>query len=170
MRLNRYHKQAFVDAVIQDVPTVDYDEQAQKLVRDAYFQEMPPEVKLIYENREMRDWLAINHVYMPRNLNCFYTYHRGPSSVPPRKIEEQLEELAQLKHDQKDKMRALRQKLDDLINSVSTRKQALELMPEFEKYLPKETDGTGVTNLPAIHNTVAELVRMGWPKGEEKAA
>lgn len=170
MRLNRYHKQAFVDAVIQDVPTVDYDAQAQTLVRDAYFQEMPPEVKVVYENKEMRGWLAMNHVYMPRDLNSFYTYHRGLSSVPPREIEERLEELAQLKHDQKAKMQALRQKLDGLINSVSTLKQALERMPEFEKYLPKETENTGVSNLPAIHNTVAELVLMGWPKDQEKAA
>lgn len=169
MRLNKHHKQAFVIAVVQDIPTVDYDEQAQKLVRDALFQKMPLEIQVIYENKKLREWLVTNHIRMPGSLSSLWTQHVG-SHNPPAEINDQLEELARLKQEQTAKVRVIAQKVGGLINSVSTRKQALELMPEFEKYLPKETGSTGVTNLPAIQNTVAELVHMGWPKGEEKVA
>ena len=40
---------------------------------------------------------------------------------------------------------------------------------EFEKYLPKDTTSTGVSNLPAVCNLVAELVKAGWPKEKESA-
>lgn len=33
MRLNKYHKDAFVESVLQDLPSTDYDEIAQKLAQ-----------------------------------------------------------------------------------------------------------------------------------------
>lgn len=37
-------------------------------------------------------------------------------------------------------------------------------MPEAEKYLPKEAKSS--TNVPAVANVVADLVKAGWPKGK----
>lgn len=49
MRLTKFDREAFVRAVIQDVPQIDYVAQAQKLLTDAAVASMPPKVRpLLY--------------------------------------------------------------------------------------------------------------------------
>jgi hypothetical protein len=38
-------------------------------------------------------------------------------------------------------------------------------LPEFEKYFPAE-DAPISKNLPALANMVADLTKLGWPKGK----
>lgn len=167
MRLNKYHKDAFVEAVLQDLPATDYDEIAQKLVRDAIVERMPAKVRAVYDDKDVRHWLRNEWTPMPGSLQNFYCVSGSNIGEVPGELKERLIELSQLKREQTSKKDAFGHKIRAAIDSCQTRKQALELLPEFEKYLPKDTTGTGVSNLPAICNLVAELVQAGWPKDKD---
>lgn len=169
MRLNKYHKDAFVKAVLQDFPATDYDEVAQKLVRDAMVERMPAKVRAVYDDKDVRHWLRNEWMSMPGSLQNFYCVTGSNNGEVPGELKERLLELSQLKREQTSKKDAFGHKIRAAIDSCQTRKQALELLPEFEKYLPKDTTGTGVSNLPAICNLVAELVQAGWPKDKDAA-
>lgn len=169
MRLNKYHKGAFVEAVLQDLPATDYDEIAQKLVRDAMVERMPAKVRAVYDDKDVRHWLRNERMSMPGSLQNFYCVTGSNNGEVPGELKERLLELSQLKREQTSKKDAFGQKIRAAIDSCQTRKQALELLPEFEKYLPKDTTSTGVSNLPVINNLVAELVQAGWPKDKDAA-
>lgn len=169
MRLNKYHKDAFVEAVLQDLPATDYDEIAQKLVRDAIVERMPAKVRAVYDDKDVRHWLRNEWMSMPGSLQNFYCVTGSNNGEVPGELKERLLELSQLKREQTSKKNAFGHKIRAAIDSCQTRKQALELLPEFEKYLPKDTTSTGVSNLPAICNLVAELVQAGWPKDKDAA-
>lgn len=169
MRLNKYHKDAFVEGVLQDLPATDYDEVAQKLVRDAIVERMPAKVRAVYDDKDVRHWLRNERMLMPGSLQSFYCVTGSNNGEVPGELKERLLELSQLKREQTSKKYAFGQKIRAAIDSCQTRKQALELLPEFEKYLPKNTTGTGVSNLPAICNLVAELVQAVWPKDKDAA-
>ena len=167
MRLNKYHKDAFVEAVLQDLPATDYDEIAQKLVRDAIVERMPAKVRAVYDDKDVRHWLRNEWVLMPGSLQNFYCVTGSNNGEVPGELKDRLLELSQLKREQTSKKDAFGHKIRAAIDSCQTRKQALELLPEFEKYLPKDTTSTGVSNLPVINNLVAELVQAGWPKDKD---
>lgn len=170
MRLNKHHKDAFVEAVLQDLPSTDYDEIAQKLVREAVIEKMPAKVRAVYDDKEVRHWLRNEWIGLPGSLQNFYCVSDSNSGSPPEELKERLQNLNETKREQIRTQDAFRQKIRAAIDSCQTRKQALELMPEFEKYLPKDTTKTGVSNLPVINNLVAELVKAGWPKDAEQPA
>lgn len=170
MRLNKYHKDAFVEAVLQDLPTVDYDEIAQKLVREAVIEKMPAKVRAVYDDKDVRHWLQKEWIGMPGSLQNFYCVSDSTSGNTPDALKGRLDELNAAKREQVRTQEAFRQKIRAAIDSCQTRKQALELMPEFEKYLPKDTTKTGISNFPVINNLVAELVQAGWPKDAEQPA
>jgi len=167
MRLNKYHKGAFVEAVLQDLPATDYDEIAQKLVRDAMVERMPAKVRAVYDDKDVRHWLRNEWMSMPGSLQNFYCVTGSNNGEVPGELKERLLELSQLKREQTSKKDAFGHKIRAAIVSCQTRKQALELLLEFEKYLPKDTTSTGVSNLPVINNLVAELVQAGWPKDKD---
>lgn len=167
MRLNKYHKDAFVEGVLQDLPATDYDEVAQKLVRDAMVERMPAKVRAVYDDKDVRHWLRNEWMSMPGSLQNFYCVNGSNMGEVPGELKERLLELSQLKREQTSKKDAFGHKIRAAIDSCQTRKQALELLPEFEKYLPKDTTSTGVSNLPVICNLVAELVQAGWPKDKD---
>lgn len=169
MRLNKYHKSAFVKAVLQDLPTTDYDEIAQKLVRESMIERLPAKVRAVYDDKDVRHWLRNECLSMPGSLQNFYCVTGSISWLPSDELKERLLELSQLKREQTSKKDAFSHKIRAAIDSCQTRKQALERLPEFEKYLPKDTTGTGVSNLPVINNLVAELVQAGWPKDKDAA-
>lgn len=169
MRLNKYHKDAFVESVLQDLPSTDYDEIAQKLVRNAMIERMPAKVRAVYDDKDVRHWLRNEWMSMSGSLQNFYCVADSNLGEVSGELKERLLELSQLKREQTSKKDAFGQKIRAAIDSCQTRKQALELLPEFEKYLPKDTTGTGVSNLPAICNLVAELVQAGWPKNKDAA-
>ena len=164
MRLNKYHKDAFVEAVLQDLPSTDYDEIAQKLVRESFVEKMPAKVRAVYDDKDIRHWLANTWIPMPGSLGNFYCIADSNPGEISDAIKDQLIEISKAKREQIEKRNAFKSKLEAVIGSCQTRKQALGLLPEFEQYLPKDTTSTGVSNLPAVCNLVAELVQAGWPK------
>jgi len=146
-----------------DVPKVDYDEQALKLISDWETATMPAAIKRVIE--ECPDWIERQHLYTPGQLNNATAYAQKSGyhiryAFP--ELWSQLEDLADAKQEQCNRRHDLESKLTSTINGCSTLKQALELMPEFEKYLPSEEAKTA--SLPMVSGMVAELMAAGWPK------
>lgn len=174
MRLTKSDKEAFVRAVIDDVPQIDYDELTRELVMKTLVSKLPQPVLTAYKHDP--SWIKVTHITMPYPLR----YVRGPtlddsySETTSRKllgeeVFEQLVEYSEKKKEQEDRIDTLRAEVTGLINSCQTRKTALVKLPEFEKYLPADRESNGTANLP-VANVVAGLVKAGWPKGERKAA
>lgn len=167
MRLTKVHKQAFVKAVMDDLPSIDYNEQAKQLVEEYFAAKCPADI--VAFNKKHPGLLNARRVDAPYPLNGVYTPFALEASYNTESAHPALwKKLVLLAEDaraQVEKARSLREKVRGLIEACSTRKQAAERMPEFEKYLPAE-ETAPLANLP-VSNVVAELVSAGWPKGTE---
>lgn len=166
MKLTKSDREAFVAAVMNDVPKIDYDERAQKLATELLLESYPAAIQKVYADKELRTYLQNSYIGMPDCLSSFY----GPSTESKSfYTDERLKAIAEEAQAQSQARRTLRESLTGIIGACSTLKQAQERLPEFEKYLPTDRGGSGLTNLPAISNVVAELTKAGWPKGQERA-
>lgn len=166
MRLTQFDKTAFVRAVLDDVPEVDYSEQARKLAMKHLIGRMPGIVQQAY--KEHPEWIKTAHVGLPSNLQAFHGPALGYVSYGtfPDELKEQLAELSGAAKAQSSVRNTLENKVTGLINSVTTLKAALKNFPEFAKYLPADRDAAGTANLPAA-NVIADLINAGWPKDKK---
>lgn len=166
MRLTNTIRKAFIASVMNDVPQIDYQEQWRKVVTEACVAEAPKEVQTLWNNPDTRTW-----------MNDRYIWGCGTSvSIPastgrpgvPASVKEQakaIEDQYDAQYDAQGTVRyELSTKLDGIAYSCRTRKALVEMLPEFEKYLPTENQPT--KNLP-VANVVSEFVKAGWPKGKE---
>lgn len=170
MRLTKTDKEAFVRAVLDDVPSHDFDEMAQLLVIGYFKKVLPKNVLAVLEDKETRDYIGSNYVGMPGCLCYFYSRYcpvgwQGWAQFP-EDVSIRLNELATFKKEQTAKFGALRSEVTGMIEPITTLKAALAKLPEFAKYLPAEREVTGTVNLP-VSNVVAELMHAGWPKGKK---
>ena len=159
MRLTKEDKASFVINVMRDVPSEDYGELSVKVVRADAESQLPAAVAAL---------LKTHPEYLRIDAYC----HRIQDNYPRERASFigvsgfRLSPEAKVKFDsileRKVKREELSIRVASMIASCSTLKQATENLPEFEKYLPAER--TEMKNLPAISNTVAELVKAGWPK------
>lgn len=163
-RLQKHEKDAFVRAVLQDVPTVDYQEQADKIVQEWAERQMPSEVLVAF--RKHPDWIRGRYLSMPGCLSSIYTRTATENSSVIQDdhpdVYARLRELAEAADEQADTIQELRNQLTAAIEPCTTIAQAVKKLPEFEKYLPKEAEVT--PDLP-VANLVAGLTKAGWPKG-----
>lgn len=164
MKLNKTQKLAFVRAAMQDVPSVDYLEQARsrlvKLVADA---RKDAGLEKVGDDR-----LRAESVCMRKKAGEYVgaaCYAHGLTSKEVSAIErdEKARGLVEKHQEQSAQRKELETKLAAAIAGCSTRKRAVEVLPEFEKYLPAE-DAPIDRSVPAIANVVAEFSKAGWPK------
>jgi hypothetical protein len=168
MRLTQYHRQAFVSAVMNDVPEIDYDEIVHKLAQDHLVERMPPKVRAVFDDKQLRHYLTTTRTYFPGSVasaefygdegDCYWWKQVPELSA---KISEVLQQ-ANKHHEQRNE---LERKLRAVAKSCTTRAALAKALPEFEKYLPAEDAPS--TNLPALANVVADFVQAGWPKGKK---
>lgn len=166
MRLTKHDKDAFVRAVLDDVPNVDYSEQARKLAMKHLISLLPENVQQVY--KENPEWIETASVRLPNYLQDFYGPALGYVSYDyfPDELKEQLHTLSDAAKEQSIVRNTLKDKVTGLINSVTTLKAALKNFPEFAKYLPADRDAAGTVNLPAA-NVIADLTNAGWPKDKK---
>ena len=166
MKLSKFDKAAFVQAVLDDVPYVDYSEQAQKLAMNHLISLLPENVRTAYHVNP--EWIKTNCIRLPNYLQGFYGPALGYTSYDsfPDELKEQLHTLSDAAEEQSNTLKALEDKVTGLINSVPTLKAALKNFPEFAKYLPADRDAAGTANLPAA-NVIADLTNAGWPKDKK---
>ena len=167
MRLNKSDKDAFVSSAMDDVPKVDHDTAAKKLVIDCLKANVPVDIQNAIT--KYPDWFGSEHVLMPPNISGFYT------TLTPRRVRWQdvvtdpkdvakMQELAAAAKEQHQSRTVLEGSLRSTIEGFSTLKSALAALPEFAKYLPTERDGKVDRSMPAVANLVTTMMKAGWPK------
>lgn len=171
MRLTKTIRDAFVRAVMHDVPMIDYETEATKIGKDAISASLPASVQKMIKDPLASDYLCREYINMPLKFSNFYFYcERNGNSVLQLKHPEAWAKIIELhsKHEQQIKDRnTLRYKLEGVANSVSTRKSLVAALPEFEKYLPADEE-KAIRSLPVVANIVADFTKAGWPAKGKK--
>lgn len=164
MRLTISDKRAFVRAVMADIPSTDYQVMSRKLLTDWLVDQMPPKVRAVWDDKDTRDYLQADETYSPDG--CFFT--TTVSLVPWRMIDKdvvkEMQAFVRLHDKQALERQALREKVNALICSCTTLKQALGIVPEtLHKYLPTPRDGTATKNVPVVVTEIVNALQLaGW--------
>jgi hypothetical protein len=161
MRLTKTIREAFVRAAMADVPKVDYQAQIHKLIQDDAISQLPPKIKAIATDKDLRHYLKTESHYISSyhisNVRVMHPeYTRSPS------VQIKVEDLCVKAADQNQEIKVLQERLTAAANAVTTRAALVELLPEFEKYLPASEAKS--INLPAVANIMSDFVKAGWPK------
>ena len=162
MKLTNYIRDAYIKAIMADVPTVDYNEQAEKMARDhikRMFAKDFPKIKI----EDVAQWLCRGSINLPGNLAAIYDVRISYDCLKATEVWGPLSEMAKEHDKQAAQRNALRSQLKSAAYSCTTSKQLRELLPEFDKYLPAEEEKT-LRTLPAVANIMAEFSKAGWPK------
>ena len=170
MKLSQTLKKAFIASVMQDVPKVDYLEQAQKCARKHFERLMPAEILQVMQ--KYPSWFGNNRFYTVGRLPMFYTKSPECNINLLREDVQATEELHQIAeaYDLQEKARdTLEAKLRGVVHGCDTLKQLKEALPEFEKYMPEENQPAS-QNLPALANIVADFKAAGLQFKTEGAA
>jgi hypothetical protein len=165
MKLTKVDREAFVRAVMNDVPMIDYNEEARVLAMKHLVAALPSAVRTLWDDNTLRGYVKVRTHFMQHPL-CNVTGPEGDFSIA---VTAQIDSLAAAMSAQRVDRDVLRGRIATMIEGCSTLAQATKALPEFVKYLPAERDRTGATNLPVISGVVADLTKAGWPK-EQAAA
>lgn len=167
MKLTNSIRYAFVRSAINDVPQTDYTEKMRDLIYKDFVNQLPTAVRKIWDKEStcgyiqttFRTFLCVS-VTIPamRNSECKLTIE----------AQKKLAELDAKSKAQDRAIRELKSKLRSVAYSCTTRKKLVELLPEFEKYLPADKRQAAKVMLPAVANVVADFTKAGWPKNKTK--
>jgi hypothetical protein len=175
MKLTNSIRSAFVRAAMDDVPQIDYDETIRKAVTEAALRALPPAVRKVYDDEKLRPYLECTFIrcgdVSVSVVGRDSRWKEPESQLPKLSKQDQtaLDKLAAQQKEQEATREALQKKLTAAAYAVSTRKGLVELLPEFEKYLPAD-EAAANRSLPVVANIVADFTKAGWPKGKKPAA
>ncbi|CAB5151251.1 hypothetical protein UFOVP148_31 [uncultured Caudovirales phage] len=174
MQLMNYMRDAFISAVMQDVPSVNHTEEIRKLVNQDLINQLPPDVKKVWNNPDLRAYVC--STYSSFGTSKISVAH--PTNEPDRwnrpnpkltdKAQEQLTKLDTEQVSQTKLRRELEAKIKAVAYACNTRKQLADALPEFQKYLPEDRE-KAMRALPVVANVVTDFVKAGWPKTQTKA-
>jgi hypothetical protein len=164
MRLTTLMRSSFVRAVMQDVPEIDYSSKIHKLALDDAVAQMAPSVRRVYKGYPEHFNNTARYV---DGVGSFYGPW-GDHKINPM-VADAIRGYAKLRDEQRAQRTLLQQSLSNVARGCTTRKQLAEALPEFVKYLPADTPKPGA-NLPAVAHVVAQFVKAGWPKKNQKPA
>lgn len=165
MKLTNYMREAFVRSAMNDVPEIDYNERAQKLVT-AYVVSVAPAAiqKVLKAGGSDSDWVTRTYTSMPGSLSSVYVPGPHVELISfPQHVRDEVKLLDEALSHQRAQRRELESNLSAAAKSVTTREALATLLPEFEKYLPASEQAACKT-LPAVANIMAGFVKAGWPK------
>lgn len=161
MKLTKYQKEGIVRSIMQDVPKPNRSQRHAE-IQAAIVKLMSPECRKVYKNTPKA--LATHHVGNLTYDGCNWLTREvivGDVSTDKLKALFKPYEAADEAFD-----RAYAQ-LSNAVMSCGTLAALKKLFPEFEQYFPTEQQPT--KNLPALANVVADLTKLGWPKGVKNA-
>ena len=154
MRLQKFHKEAIVHAIVHDLPPIDTEARAEA-IKAAIAKAMSPEVRKMFKTNPKA--LRESSVKFADPFRYW-----GGNTIVGDVTDEKLKEITQPYEQQANDRDAMSRKLTAAFAGITTLKQALETFPEFKKYYPTEAEPT--KNLPALANVMADLSKLGWPK------
>ena len=175
MRLTNTIRDAFVRSAMDDVPSVDHTEEIRKIVLADVVAQLPPAVAKVYANKDLRNYLK-NYFHSYGGVSCCIPHFEDSGFRNETlyklsaEVQEKVSALADASKRDNETRESLRSKLAEAAYSCRTRKQLVELLPEFEKYLPADERSANVVNLPAVANILSDFVKAGWPKNQKKIA
>lgn len=168
MRLTNVIRDAFVRAAMQDVPSAEnYEEQAHKLVVEDSINKLPEKLKPIARDKKLKEFLETRTHWFYRQPFGSVTVF-GYEYTPSKEVGEKIAELAAKKQAEDSRNSQLQERLKSAAYSVTTRKALVDLLPEFEKYLPAD-EPAAIKTLPAIANLVTDFTKAGWPKDKQQS-
>ncbi len=174
MKLTNLIRDAFVTGVMNDVPSKsDNSEAIRKLVVDDMVQRLPASVRKLWDDKANRHWIKTDfNSYGGVSINYPSTERSNAWNKPALTPAVQAQVDALYEETTKDQATraALHAKIKAAAYSCTTRKQLVELLPEFEKYLPEDSAKATRTNLPAVANLLSEFTKAGWPKNKQAVA
>lgn len=148
MKLTKYHKAAIVNSVLNDMPAPNRNalrEQAQLGLVSA----MSPAVQSIY---------AINPKALAKE--SFYSEYGFGYGIVLIVGDADTKTVLKPYVEAEAARTNVKEKLESALAGINTRNQFVNTFPEFSHYAPDEP---GVTsNLPAVANLIADLVKAGW--------
>ena len=170
-RLTNNMREAFVAAVMADVPTIDYEQQIRDVVNKAYAAALPAPIKKVLADPECAAFVlevsvTLRHTEgLPTGKYVSFRLHAPNHDWLKNIAVNAAKPLLVQWCAQEDRLLALRQSLATAAYATNTTTQLAEAFPEFAKYLP-QTEAEGTRNLPALANIVTKFVEAGWPKGK----
>ena len=164
MKLTNYLRDAFINAVMKDVPTVDYTEQVRKLAQATYEEMLPATAKKLIKEGH-RDLLKTRSIWFS---DIGYVYVLGNTETVPDDLKEKIKPLVELNKIQAKTHRELKEKLRSAAYGCSTLKKLQEALPDFIKYMPGEYEVSGGRMVPMVINPIKEFTAAGFPKKETK--
>lgn len=169
MKLTNTLRDAFIRAAMQDVPTVDYTEQARSLLMADSLAQLPPKVRAIAKDKDLSHFVESggHHVCGLGYITVFRG--RGSDFKPSPEVDAKLDALKAAAAAQGQTTKDLRTKIKAVAYSVTTRKALADLLPEFAKYLPAD-EQAALRTVPVVTNVVTDFVKAGWPKGAKPSA
>jgi len=163
MKLTSDIKRRIVNAVLNDVPKVDYTEQIAKIVKDVAFSLLPEEVKALPpEVRDIFTWQGYFTAFPGLTLYLFTDKDDILFDILIEKLKVNIEyqNLHGRGLAQGETLQTLRSEITQCLRTCTTDKQLRDKFPEFAKYLPEETK-TETENLPVVQ-VVEHLKAAGW--------
>lgn len=164
MKLTKTLRQAITRAIMQDVPSVDYNAQAAALVRKAVGAWASPKVRAALADDAIAQHFDFSHFSLPGLLNSVSV--RGVLTHAQRNailatIREELDPLAALNKAQISQREDMREKIAAALNSVTTTQAVIKAFPEFTKYMPRDPSPESRGQLIAP-SPVDALTAAGW--------
>ena len=157
MKLNKYDREAIVRAIMNDVPKPDKAKR-RAAIQAAVVKLMTPECRKVFT----RTPEALAEFYAGDLTNT--DYYATKNIVIGDAPKDQVRAILQPYKDEDAARFDAQTKLSSAVHACSTLKQLTDRLPEFTKYFPVES--TPAKNLPALANVVADLSKLGWPKGQ----
>lgn len=172
MRLTKTMRETFVAAAMADVPEINYIEQIDKAAMDKSVALLPPKVRAVWQDKEIRHFVPMTHVRVIDGGFDDRRYIEVPGiwnvESTEREIQRVCADLAEKHLAQKATRRDLARNLSAIAMSCPTRKALAEALPEFEKYLPAD-DAAANRQMPVVTGVVTAFMKAGWPKGGKPA-
>lgn len=168
MNLTNYHRDSFIRAAMNDVPTTDYTQQIRNLILEYIVSNLPVDVRKVWDNPAIRPFLKEDYnTYF--GVTVYHPSMHSSALVIPVDVSKKALELKALKDNQETVSKNLRESLRAAAYSCRTRKQLQALLPQFEAYLPNEIEPVK-KDLPVVTNIVDDFTKAGWPKKQAKVS
>lgn len=141
MKLTNKIRDSFINAAMQDVPYGDYQKQAQDLFEKAALDAMPAAVARIYKDPKTKGYVTLTYISLA-GFSHYIPHESRHALLGSDAVDflgskyEEWKKLEQAYKEETAKHKELRDSLRSVAYSCTTRKQLLEALPEFEKYLP----------------------------------
>jgi len=186
MKLTQLHRANFVAAVMASAPTHDFQAEIDKLVRAEAIKALPPKVRAIHDDPELRCFVNLVHVQFEAvrrsdgpELKVWSERTVSPGSFavpgydykPSTALKNRVCAILTKEAEQRVECRVVETRLTAIASTARTRKELVELLPQFEKFIPADAPAIDRTvPVAEIDSVVTDLARLGVPQAKKKVA